>query len=72
MLNQQRRPDLGLMYPRQPESYRPRNGYLGRLQQPHRLRHSPQCQLSVHLFFDANIWHAELPCLRSSLTSLEP
>lgn len=56
---------------RHPESYRPRSKYLERHQQPHRLRHSPQCRLSVHLFFDANIWHAELLYLRFSLTSLE-
>ena len=73
MLNRRRRrPDLGMMYLYSPESYRPRNGYLGRHQQPQHLRHSPQCHLSDHLFFDANRWHGELPYLRSSLTSLEP
>ena len=70
MLNQQR-PDLGMMYLRNPESYCSRSGHLGDHQQPHHLRRSLQCQPSVHYFFDANIWHAELPYLRSSLTSLE-
>jgi hypothetical protein len=51
--------------------HRARSGYHGYQHPLHRCR-SPQCRQSDdHLFFDANVWHAELPCPRTSLASLE-
>jgi hypothetical protein len=69
VLNPERRPDLGTVRLRHPAGLdRAPSGDRGRYSL-HRCR-SLRCRRSNRLFFDANVWHAELPDPRYFLVSL--